>query len=425
MSKKHDSDAENIDEIDILDDEDSESDDIIEIQLVSNIIEVSYPQLIKYSYFIKNKCTIDDAKEYLTQNLQKYETDYDIKERNIILFFKYIEEDKNISITISNFWDFNVLSCIFKVKKYISELKKFSISHADDISFISNLVNKQNSKNFSYFFNKIDDDTFDIDIEDILKNRINECFENDEFKKLPISVIYKIVKDCEENLKNDNLCDFVIESIEERCELFELLNLRSLSTEKFNKLYDIYSNEKVPRKYFEYLRLDLKYLKELQECQEDKLIEQNKQLLKENNDLMNQERELKKNLKILNDDTHKMLKDSEDLKINSHKQINSIKDENNQLIKENENRRKKIEDLNKIYQSKIKSLDNKKRDLNKLPLAIQKKANNFTNIILFLAQNVPDIKKMKHHGILNFVFLIDHYCIWLALLVILIFSSIL
>lgn len=404
MSKKDDPDAENIDEIDILGDDDSESDDVIEIQLISNIIEVSYPQLIKYSYFIKNKCTIDDAKEYLTQNLQKYEMDYDINERNIILFFKCIEEDKNISITISNFWDFNVLSCTLKVKKFLSDLKKFSIDHANDISFVSNLVNKQNSKNFSFFFNEIDNDAFDIDIEDILKNRINECFENDEFKKLPISVIYKIVKDCEENLKNDNLCDFIIQSINERCKLFELLDLRSLSKEKFDSLYEIYSNEKVPRKYFEYLRLDLKYLKELQECQEDKLIEQNKQLLKENNDLMNQERELKKYLRILDDDTLKILKDKENLEISNHKQINSIKDENNQLIKDNENRRKKIEDLNKIYQSKIKSLDNKKRDLSKLPLDIQKKSENFINTILFLAQNVPDFSNMKQHGILKFYY---------------------
>lgn len=396
--KKH---GKNIDFISLIDeDSDSYDDDNIQIELESNIIEISYSQLCKYSSFIREKYGINEAKGFLTENLIKYESEYGITEKIIIIFFKSIDKDKNITIDVDNFWSINILSTFLSIKKYQKQLKKFTEDHANDISFISMLFLKQSSPNFSFLFKEFDDDTFEIGFEDLLKENVDECLQNKEFEKLPIPQIYKIVAESDENYTNDILYDFIRKDIEKRCCLFELIELRDLSDEKFDDLYNVYiSDKKIPKKCFDHLKINLDYLNEIRKCDIDQLKNENKQLFIRNNELKIQKKQLKEQLENLKDSAIENFKYREEIKIFNQKQVNSLEDEYLALTEEIKQLKEKLNAFKNALPKLKQALKRGKKKLNDMPEIMQKKIDNFTNMTLFLAQNVKDYEKKSSLGI--------------------------
>lgn len=80
-------------------------------------------------------------------------------------------------------------------------------------------------------------------------NRANECLQNENFGLLPISIVYCILSKSEE-IPNDLLFDFISKSIEERCTLFNFLNIQNLSDIKLGELFDLYDQNPNCFQYF-------------------------------------------------------------------------------------------------------------------------------------------------------------------------------
>lgn len=78
-------------------------------------------------------------------------------------------------------------------------------------------------------------------MEECLSSKIDECIANVNFWKLPISIIYRIIERSDkQQFPNNLLYDFISKNIEERNLLFLFLNIRKLTDEKFNSLYELF-----------------------------------------------------------------------------------------------------------------------------------------------------------------------------------------
>lgn len=217
-------------------DDDDDDDDKIDIQLESNIIEVSYSQLIKYSQFIRTKFTISQARKNLSELFQRYSQEYNIQEKSVILFFKFIE-DKNAEINVSSFFDLFKLASLFKVTRFNKILQTFEKKNSKDINFIINcLLNRNMMEKFDVVYDESNIDQ----MESRLVKKINKCLQSEEFNQLPKSTILKIFKKCEkQNIDSNLLYSFIIKSIDERHDLLSLIELEQLSDKN---LQDIRNN---------------------------------------------------------------------------------------------------------------------------------------------------------------------------------------
>ena len=238
--------------------------DTIIIQLASNQIKVKFSQLCKYSQHIREEYRIKDAKETLTQTVIKYQADYDINENNIILFFKLINEE-DVKIKGPECFELYLLAKKFKVNTLIQLLQKYSQNHSNDISFIINLLLKQNSiKNDQI----IESDEISFFSELNLINQIDKCLQHDDFCRLPISNIYRIFESRKTNeFSNDLLFDYINKSIEQRFILFHFLDVQKLSEKKLIELNEIRKIK--PSQFFDFLRIDFNYYFKLREQNKD------------------------------------------------------------------------------------------------------------------------------------------------------------
>lgn len=73
------------------DDEESVSGHLIEIKLTSITIQISFIQLYKYSQLFRDKYLTEESRESLSEEILQFQNQFDIKEENIILFFKLIK----------------------------------------------------------------------------------------------------------------------------------------------------------------------------------------------------------------------------------------------------------------------------------------------------------------------------------------------
>lgn len=390
IQKNHDSDNDN-------DDSDSD-DDIISIQLKSNIIEISFKLLTTYSETIRKKCDINNAEEFITKNLENYENNYGVEEKNIILFFKLIQEEKTTTIQPDDFWDLNLLSTFFKVKKFKKKLKKYSQHHSNDISFICGLILKQSSPHFSFFFGDIDDST--TEFENILKENVESCLKSEQFGRLPISHISRIIEGSKNEFSSDSLYDFIYQSIEIRCDLFRFLDVSKLSDVRFNDLYRNYNQEPRPD-YFIMLPADINYIYTLRNNDEnnkgqiDQLIRENIKLRDENKRLKNHRNKLKEKDQLVTIES--LTKELKLVKTYQSIQEAALLDENKKLIEENKKIQNEIDELNKKLQKNIKELSKAKQESKQLSKWNRRNSINYTNIVLLLAKSVKkgEIEKEK------------------------------
>lgn len=114
-------------------------------------------------------------------------------------------------------------------------------------------------------------------MEDILKDNIAECLSNDNFFKLPIPIMYRIIERSDhDQIQCDLLYDFIKKSIKSRYILFQFIDMKSLSDENF---YDLCEN--IPKKYLGYLQIQIDYMKKMKN--DIKLLEKEIKQLKEEN----------------------------------------------------------------------------------------------------------------------------------------------
>lgn len=209
-------------------------DNLVKIQLQSSSFNVIYSQLFKYSKFIRdNYPNINDIRLELSKNLQIFQSDFKIKEENVILFFKLLQNE-SIIINNQNYCDLLLLSNFFQVKKITRILNQYKKTYFFDTSFIISQLLMQISKpNANYLLQ----DQASIEMESLLYNRINDCLQDGPFGLIPISVIYRIIsKSDKSQISSDLLFDFISKSIEERFTLFTFLSIQNLSKTKFDEL---------------------------------------------------------------------------------------------------------------------------------------------------------------------------------------------
>lgn len=174
-----------------------DEDDKVTIQLSSTNIEIYYYQLCKYSQLVQSQYLKNDAQERLSHDIQLFQKRFNIKDSNIINFFKIIKDD-NVKITNDQYYDLFRLSEMFQVRSLQNLLKNYAKQYFNDVSFIINSI--LNEKTVSDNFDKIHLDSFLSHMEELLSDQIEECFKNEKFGDLDISTLYRVI------FKSNQIC---------------------------------------------------------------------------------------------------------------------------------------------------------------------------------------------------------------------------
>lgn len=201
-------------------------------------------------------------------------------------------------------------------------------------------------------------------MEELLVNNIDRCLQNQNFKKLPISVIHRIFqKSGGQNFSSDILYEFIAESIESRSVLFSFIKIRDLSENNFDDLYKKFlsANENGSSIYFRYLSADIAFIKSLKE-------EKNKIQI----DLGNKINELESNNRLIQIEVEKQKTDNESLQNKANlleNENHSLQDQINHLTSGNESLQNRIARLesdneslrNELNQSNNENLENREQ----------------------------------------------------------------
>lgn len=235
----------------ICDEAEEDQSDTIKIQLAnsSEIIQIGYYHLYKYSNFVKREYHPENVNIRVTQKILELQNGQNIKDESLITFFKLLQE-KNINILPDQYWDLCKLCEVFEVNPLQKILKKYFQNYSNDINFILSLMVSSNLSD------DITNNCYFSIMEQNLINNINSLFENPKFGQLQISSIYRIIEKSEpDNISSDLLYSFISKAIEKRFILFKFLNLERLSDEKFDELLFNYenANDSLTKSYYNYL----------------------------------------------------------------------------------------------------------------------------------------------------------------------------
>lgn len=231
------------------------------------------------------------------------------------------------------------LSEIFKCKSLIKFLDDYSKKNSDNIDFIINAILELNST--------INDDalinnTFSVKLENYLRSNFKKCIQNQNFSRLPISLIYRIIEKLDPNLiLYDDLYDFISKSISDRHTLFSFIDLKQLSDEKFDDLYKKYTTKKdFEVIYYKFLQIDLEFINTMKE-NEKKLKILSNEVQKENNKLSSSVKLLEKQIKSLKDKNDEITKENQELTT----KVSQLQIQNKELVDSNKPDEKIIKSL--------------------------------------------------------------------------------
>lgn len=322
--------------------EEEANDDLINIQLSSNLIQVHYYQIFKYSELIQEGYNKKEAIDSLPQYIQEIQDKYHIDEDNLVTFFKMIQEEK-IEIKNSQYSDLYRLSKLFQVKSLQRSLNKYAHKFSKNINFFINLMvdhhRNKNDRNKNHQLQKC---------RHFLIKNINECLVNESFQHLPVSVIYRLIDQSRrEDVSNDLLYEFIMESIDSLFVLFSFVNIEKLTEKHFEDLCE----QLIKRMKDEKIRLDKDHEKQIQEMMDKNNLLQTKlnELTKENESLQERIFHLEEDNKNLQDqvsktnDTHEIFQKNI-LKLESDN--NSLQNQLNQMKKDNQMIRNQIKQTN-------------------------------------------------------------------------------
>ena len=364
-------------------------------------VDVPLFELVKYSRVVQEELQTNYTIKRIQSEVQTLISNNELEEENVFNFYSLLSGER-VEINNSNYWDLFKLSCLFKVEPLKRSLFEYSEEHSNDVGFMIELLKEEEKDRNMIEKNEY---SFSIEylsnIEEVLSNQINECFQNENFGKLSISTIYRILSKSSHNeIESDLLYEFINESIEERHPFFSFLKYSTMSDQKFNELYSNISktSDSKSKHYYEYLRVDLEYIRRLKE--------ENEYLIKENQrkDEYNEELQRKQNL---------ISKENEELQNKQNlisKENEELQRKQNIISKENEEQKKQVRELlenqkqneRMITELKEQKDENKSRikEMNEQMKLIKQKENhlNINEILEILLNNKETIEKRYRKG---------------------------
>lgn len=211
---------------------------LIEFRLSSSkLINIPIYQFFKFSDLIQQNENVKTIISSMQATFSRIIESKTISDESIEIFSKLILEEK-VNISPINYWDLYQLSLIFQVKALQTVLDQYASDHSNDFDFILNLLIER--EKVDEIESKLPKNYRSSHIEDIFVNKVNECFHNKLFDKVPISVIYRIIEKSNENeIDNDSLFEFINHSIGNRFILFQFLKVSKLSDSSFKTLSSI------------------------------------------------------------------------------------------------------------------------------------------------------------------------------------------
>lgn len=211
------------------------------IQLETHSVEINYFQFFKYSLFVQGEYKRGEVEKTLPNEIRNLQKRYHLKDETIIIFFKIINEE-NIQITNDQYYDLFILAKHFRVESLLKILDNFANKDMDDITFlITSILDKQclcglNNDHIT---------EFQIDLEDKLSRKINDCLQNEHFSNLSFPTIYRIVaRSSRKQIDSNILYQFISKSLEKRYMLFSFLQLDLLNSDNFTNLCSQYEKLK-------------------------------------------------------------------------------------------------------------------------------------------------------------------------------------
>ncbi|KAK8890745.1 hypothetical protein M9Y10_035530 [Tritrichomonas musculus] len=189
------------------------------------------------------------------------------KETNVyIVLFSLFKIKKSIVFTYKQCIDLLKISDFLQVRKLTKKLNQYIKKNGSNADFIIQIIHfevekqEYNNENEDYY-----QFTINQQMEYLLSEKINDCFQNVKFADLPLSLIYRVVEKSEKSEKsqmsNDMLYDFIKKSITKFCPLFYFLNIQKLSEERLLELCESFANsDETSRKLFEYLKCNLEFV---------------------------------------------------------------------------------------------------------------------------------------------------------------------
>lgn len=364
----------------------------VQINLLSNELTIPIINLLKFSTILQHECFYDNIGEFFSTKFYYYIEKYKIKEESSLSFLRMLQGN-DVKIVNDQFFDLIKLAELFEVKLLQKCLHTYALSHSNDIEFNINLILYQIN---GYDF---DNDLFSSNAEGYLSLNIGKCISNENFWKLPISAIYRIIeKSYLKEISSDLLCDLIMKSIKERHILFTFVNIQDLSDSKFNEMYENYKNNSESSKYYEYFKNDLTYLKTLKEMKKSLENEVNKLKAKQ----ISLEEQIDKDnidLSELIDEYDNIVKQNKEIQIkynviNQEKQ--NIEEQLISIGKEKENLNQKYQSSsqeNELLQTKNKELEKENSFLHETSKTI------YYNIVDALFLTGDNVNKFEISGI--------------------------
>ena len=244
---------------------------------------------------------------------------------------------------------------LMKLKLYNDDTYQDSLSKIISIKeFIEKIPPKVNNNKNNKNVNEKKDNCKN-EIEEFLKiSTLNELLDYNLKKKKICPHVFKLVDDYFNNL-NNNIIDLINKFDKEKNKLEQITNFKGTQVQKYNKLKDIYTqilNDK-NNKYEELLN-----------------IEKNKPNIEEEISKINEKYE--KEINELNNKIDNIIKENEDLKskINSNSELKYTEKDIDELKQNSLNEKNKIEES---YKKQIESLNN---DINEINEKINECENN-------------------------------------------------
>ena len=205
--------------------------DSIDIRFTSgSLIQVKFSRLVSQSKYVRDKYKYSEAVNFFQLEIDKLENEFKIKEESIKHFIQLIQEEK-VNISIEHYRDFCTLSeyfCIPRFTRALDDIRQQELFNDLDFT-IQLLLDSESAEN--------DIETkLTSKIETFLSDRINECLKNREFKKLPITTIFRILNGSnKESINVDLLFDFIFESVDTRFILLKFVKLNKMTNDKVNE----------------------------------------------------------------------------------------------------------------------------------------------------------------------------------------------
>ena len=366
---------------DITDNDDFENDDLVKFQHDSKTINFYYSQLTKYSKRIRDEYLFSNVKDRFPQEIREFQEECQLLPESIDSFFQLLHKNYNIGedliLTYIQCNDLLKISKFLKVRKLFFNINQYIKSQYIDVDFVVQMIEyeiKTHKETNNYDIEILEE------VESSLINKINECLTNEKFKKLPIEIIYRVVKQCSpDSIDSDKLFDIIVSSLSKFCVLFQFLNLQKLSDDRLDELCKMYSkSNESTQHYFDYLKCNLNLINEINDRKknlEKMNVEQQNKFQGQLDEQQDKMKDLESKIELLQN----RFNDSEKANSELKSQLDESKEKNNEQKDKMKDMESKIEllqnqvnDSNNVNNEQL----NKMKDLEKLITQLQNKLEN-------------------------------------------------